>query len=434
MSQLLKLLLICFLTATVFTVRNKIKQTQDKITTPVCYLNNQTSNASDKPSRPGMKGNATNGTEQPSLPGMKGNATNATEQPSLPEMQENDSKSESSAFFPGFFNVIEESINQKFEQLRNFSLGAERSSQANEGQQNISAEYPSENGSPFAFDAKINASQPVISVNAQALGTIEPNLIKIGVIVENQADIAGDSLNQNNENVYDLIEKIKESEIGEEKILNFGQMFRISANDTSESVKNQSQNDNKASSGSKGIVSYTQLEVHANDVQTAAKIIDLLQSEGNQIKYIDFSYQPETLALAVNNLISMALSDAENIARGALSGTEFQLGKLLNLNVNVNNDFKNYMNKGKIKESEPGLSAAPKIIKVVISASYAMEARSSEEQQQQQPAEPAVQPDQPIENTNNDSEQPISEAAANNSTENASKVDPKSRRIRPKPR
>jgi uncharacterized protein YggE len=416
MSQLFKLLLICYLTATVFTVRNKIKQPQDKITPPEGDANNQTSNT----------------TEQPSLPGMKGNAINATEQPSLPEMQGNASQGESSAFFPGFFNDIEENINQQFERLGNFSLKAERSLQANEGQQNVSAEYPSENGSAFASDGKLNASQPVISVNAQALGTIESNLIKISVIVENQADNARDSLTQNKETVDALIEKIKELEIGEENILNLGQMFRISANNTSESAKDKSQNDNEASSGSKGIVSYTQLEVQANDVQTAAKIIDLLQSDGNQIKYIDFSYQPETLALAVNNLISMALSDAENIARGALSGTEFQIGKLLKLNVNVNPDFKNYMNKGKMQGSEPGVSAAPKIIKVNISASYKMEARSSEEQQQ--PAEPAVQPEQPVENTNNDSEQPVSEASANNSTGNASKVDSKNRRVRPKPR
>lgn len=451
MTKLLKLLLICFLAATVFTAKYRFRQPpqetldppsggnetnatdeqtsqemegdaddpfafpgmeQEQVNEPDVFdffprLDRNVTNATKQRELPGMQGNATNATEepdflglennqteQPEFPGMEGDIKNDTDQSDLlpgeegeeaeqPDEEEMEIQPEPQSSLPGFPD-IEDIINREIAKAQNFSLKSERpkpaTPQPSAGQQGIQAQTPIETGTAFASSTIVNVDQPVISVNGQAMGTIQPDLIKIGAVISNQGENAEETLNQNSEAVSDLIEKIKDLGITDKNILNLGQMFKVSKKTSLRNIKSDNQTEGQQQNPA-GLLSYTQLEIQAKDIQNAGKIVDLLQSEGHEVKYIDFGYQPETLAFAVNNLISLAMADAENRAKGGLSGTGYQIGKLLNLNVNVNPDFKNFVN-----QNQGNIPPSPKIVNVIISATYSM----------QQGTQPAVEPEQPL--------------------------------------
>ncbi len=362
MSQSLKLLLICFLASIVFTAKQNNPPSQDGLIPP--RENGNTTNATaEQPVLPGVESNGR--APLPALPVIESNTSisrevgesNATCSREVSQSNTPISREEQGEF--GVFPDIQAFIREANGKIGNFSMPIERQQKPSAaGEKGISAE------APLPASTIINVRNPVVSINGQALGTVAPDLIRIGVVVQNQGEKAEDSLRQNDQTVKALIAKIKLFGVTDRSILNLGQRFRVSSKVFF------------SSSSSSPLVSYSQLEIQVDDIRIAGKIVDLLQSYGHQIKYIDFGYQPETLEFAVNNLIRMALADAEKRAKGALSGTSYQLGKLLNLNVNLNTDFRNYMNEGQYQPGSGSNPATPKIIKAVVSATYEMEPKN----------------------------------------------------------
>jgi len=194
----------------------------------------------------------------------------------------------------------------------------------------------------------VNTNHSVITVNGEASGTIQSDLIKIGVGFDNyQIQNASNSLPQNQQRINDLKERLKQLGIPDNNIFNLGLIFQVKkklkqelpqenmnvSNTTNTTDKNRNQTDDQKE---KNLTSSSYLEIHLNNTETLARVIDLLKSLNFNINYINYDFLEDSFQYAVANLVSIAKEDAQKKANSSLNNTQYDLGQILNLNVNVN--------------------------------------------------------------------------------------------------
>lgn len=377
-STLLKLLLISLCALNILSFKHRSSQTPETIAPPT------------------VNGNQTNATQPGNMTTPVSNVTTGGQVP--PPTSNVTAANQTGMPIPPVSNVTEptmpvSNITEGVSPYANISEG--NITQFPEEQRNISGIKPAriETGALISSEGLpsttvVNTKEPVISSTGEAIGTIQYDLIKIGAVLEiDTSNKAGESINQNTQKIADVVNSIKQLGISENYILNLGNRFAVkrrklkSSAMESENVTNVTnatenqipQNGNKNGNGNQ-IVSTTQLEIQVTDIAMAAKVIDVLNSAGFKIKYIDYGFQDDTLAFAVNNLIELAMKNALENAKSSLIGTGMQVGQIVNLNVNVDKNFKNHMN------SEEGNLQVVKLIKASVKISYTIEKRTTPEE------------------------------------------------------
>ena len=359
MSKTFKLFLICFLSISVLSFKNRLRQGPGEIVPP------GQANATLPQLPPSENGNAT---QLPPLPPQEANATKIEEQPAQ----------EGNATQPQL----------PAEQILNISESAAApSEQVVGGAGGIPPQAPISAGMPST--TVVNVDSPVVSVSGEAIAALQSDLIKIGVLVENEGVKADEVLTQNQQKVNDLIAKLKELGLKDENILNLGLMInpknKLKPNESEEQVNQTdmaSKNETKKSDNQ--LFATSQLEIQVNDIAQAGKILDLINSQNFETKYIDYNYLPDSLNYAINTLTENALADAERRALGSITKTGEQLGQLLNRNVEIDKDYQNYLNEN--VENKPRI----KVIKVTVYVTYALQgvqAPATQPGEEQKPAE-----------------------------------------------
>jgi len=240
----------------------------------------------------------------------------------------------------------------------------------------------------------VSVSQPVISVIGEATGNIPSDLIKIGVKLENPKGNAEEALNENQQRVQDLLSKLNQINITQDNIINLGQALILRKKKLkSESIgligpnaqgnvtggeeqglNNQTSNEGNQTQGGNEISATSQLEIQVDNINAAAKVIDLLKSLNYTILYLDYDYKESTLGGLINNLVDSALKDADAKARAAITGKGYDLGQIINMNVILDKKFIDQSDNTNQDQQETGNTNPQglRIVKVILSITYSL--------------------------------------------------------------
>jgi len=198
----------------------------------------------------------------------------------------------------------------------------------------------------------VNVNKPVISINGVAFAAIQSDKIKIKVIVKTENEKAQEALRQNDLKVNDLMNKLNKF-----PIVNLGRELKLNKKYLADGNR-----DNNSSVSSISIV-----EITANNPNENASLIDYLNSLKYEIKSIEYGLKDETSQSQIVNLILQAMKDAQNKAVASLISTQYRIGDIVNIDVNVDREFKD--------ENNPNadMSGPSKTIKVMVKLTYALE-------------------------------------------------------------
>jgi len=334
---------------------------------------------------PADQGNATQQQPQvnitiPQLPADQGNATQQQPQPDisitqLPEDQGNATQQQPQ-------------VNITFPQLPDIAVQNISGSAIPEQQMGGDFKLPQAvpQGGNLPSTTVVNVDSPVISVNGEALGSVQSDLISIGIQIENESGKADESLLQTQQKVNELNAKLKEMGLEDNNILNLGLFFNLRQQNQSGAGN---QTDSSSNTNNSKLFVSSQVEIQVNNITLAGKIIDLLNSQNFKIKYIEYNYQPDTFIAVIESLTASALADAENRAISSIANTGAQLGQLLNLNVNVDKDYQNIMN---MQAENNGIGKSftngMKVIRVTVSATYALQGKLQSHRRKKKPYKP----------------------------------------------
>lgn len=226
----------------------------------------------------------------------------------------------------------------------------------------------------------VNTNQSVITVNGEAIGTILPDLVKIGIVIKSKNATAEEAQIDNKKRYQDLLSELKNLGLQENNILFLGNLVEGNFNNqnkTKENTKlfssNASEN-NSIENDLKGSVFSAQYEINVNDTDLATKIIDRLNANNFKIKYVDFTNRESSMQSAIDQLIELAMNEAVRNAKNSLAQKGYDIDQIVNLSVDVNKNYVNYINQLKddqtslINADAPGL----KIIRVSLTITFSL--------------------------------------------------------------